>query len=135
MVSYSRLAAREADIVGFVPQFNAAGRPIVRQTTEGALAEGRARADRGGRAVRSLELNVFVAIAGLVRSGSGPLPSAVAVGIRPLPSSGHRTSCTTRPRLQEILERRRELFGISYYSIPQPAMESMAPLIEDLAGR
>jgi probable F420-dependent oxidoreductase len=30
-----RIAAREADIVGFVPQFSAAGRPIIRQATEG----------------------------------------------------------------------------------------------------
>ena len=41
----------------------------------------------------------------------------------------------TRSRLREILERRRERLGISYYSIPQPAMEAMAPLVEDLAGR
>jgi hypothetical protein len=41
----------------------------------------------------------------------------------------------TRSRLRDILERRRERFGISYYSIPQDAMESMAPLVEGLAGR
>jgi hypothetical protein len=41
----------------------------------------------------------------------------------------------TRARLRDILERRRERLGISYYGIPQRAMESLAPLVEDLAGR
>jgi hypothetical protein len=41
----------------------------------------------------------------------------------------------TRARLREVLERRRERLGISYYVMPGPAMEAMAPLVEDLAGR
>ncbi len=80
---------------------------------------------------------MFVALAGMVGSGSGLLPSAVAAG---LAAAGGLVRSPyvlhgTRARLREILERRRERLGISYYSIPQPAMESMAPLVEDLAGR
>ena len=41
----------------------------------------------------------------------------------------------TRRSMRELLERRRERLGISYYVIPGPAMESMAPLVEDLTGR
>jgi hypothetical protein len=41
----------------------------------------------------------------------------------------------TRRGLRELLERRRERLGISAYVIPGPAMESLAPLVEDLAGR
>jgi len=132
------LAAREADIVSFVPQFNAAGRPIVRQVTEGALVEKVAtvRTAAGDRFDR-LELNVFVAAAGMVGSGGSIAASVVAggmaaaVGLVGSPYALHGT----RARLREILERRRERLGISFYAIPQPAMESMAPLVEDLTGR
>jgi hypothetical protein len=41
----------------------------------------------------------------------------------------------TRRGLRELLERRRERLGISAYVIPGPALESLAPLVEDLAGR
>jgi probable F420-dependent oxidoreductase len=133
-----RLAAREADIVSFVPQFNAAGRPIVRQTTEGALVEKVANVrTAGGDRFEELELNVFVAAAGMVGSGSSLGASAVAggmaaaVGLVGSPYVLHGT----RARLREILERRRERLGISFYAIPQPAMESMAPLVADLTGR
>lgn len=133
-----RIAAREADIVGFVPQFSAAGRPIIRQATEAALADKVALVRRAaGEQFEALELNVFVALAGMIGSGTGPLPSAVAaglaagVGVVRSPYVLHGT----RSRLREILERRRDRLGISYYSIPQPAMESMAPLVEDLGGR
>ena len=34
-----RFAAREAQIVSFVPQFSTAGRPMMRHATESALAE------------------------------------------------------------------------------------------------
>lgn len=133
-----RIAAREADIVGFVPQFNAAGRPIVGQATEGALVDKVALVrTAAGERFEGLELNVFVALAGMVGSGTGVLPSAAAAG---LAAAGGLVRSPyvlhgTRARLGELLQRRRERLGISYYSIPQPAMESMAPLVEDLAGR
>jgi hypothetical protein len=41
----------------------------------------------------------------------------------------------TRRGLRELLERRRERLGINAYVIPGPAMESLAPLVDDLAGR
>jgi len=56
---------------------------------------------------------------------------AAAVGVVGSPYALHGT----RTRLRDVLERRRDRLGISFYAIPQPAMESMAPLVEDLAGR
>jgi alkanesulfonate monooxygenase SsuD/methylene tetrahydromethanopterin reductase-like flavin-dependent oxidoreductase (luciferase family) len=133
-----RIAAREADIVGFVPQFSAAGRPIIRQATEAALADKVALVRRAaGDRFDTLELNVFIALAGMIGSGTGPLPSAFAAGLAA--GTGVVRSPYllhgTRSRLRDLLERRRDRLGISYYSIPQQAMESMAPLVEDLAGR
>jgi probable F420-dependent oxidoreductase len=133
-----RIAAREADIVGFVPQFSAAGRPMIRQATEAALADKVALVRRAaGDRFDALELNVFIALAGMIGGGTGPLPSAVAAGLAA--GAGIVRSPYllhgTQSRLRDILERRRDRLGISYYSIPQQAMESMAPLVEDLAGR
>jgi probable F420-dependent oxidoreductase len=133
-----RIAAREADIVGFIPQFNAAGRPIVGQATEGALVEKVAlvRTAAGDR-FESLELSLFIALAGMVGSGNGPVASVMAAGLAGAGGLVHSPYILhgTRSRLREILERRRDRLGISYYSIPQPAMEAMAPLVEELAGR
>lgn len=132
------LAAREADIVSFIPQFNAAGRPILGHATERALVDRVAlvRAAAGSR-FEQLELNVFVAAAGMLGSGNSFVGSVAAGVLAALaaPVGSPYVLHGTRARLREILERRRERLGISYYAIPQPAMESMAPLVEDLAGR
>ena len=73
-----RFAAREAQIVGFVPQFSATGRPMMRHATESALAErvAQVRSVAGAR-FDELELNVFVADAGVV---GGPQPLSTSLG-------------------------------------------------------
>jgi len=87
--------------------------------------------------------------AGLVPTAPAPVRAQAAFGgraaVRPQPDP-HRgepamrilvaeDETIIRLDLREILERRRERLGISFYAIPQPAMESMAPLVEDLTGR
>jgi hypothetical protein len=37
--------------------------------------------------------------------------------------------------LRDLLQKRRDKLGISYYAIPGRAMESMAPLVEAMAGK
>ena len=133
-----RIAGRYADIVSFIPQFSTAGRPIVRQATEGALVDKVAavRSSAGERFER-IELNLFLGAAGMVGSGSGPVSSAaaaIAAGAVGVVGSPY-VLFGTRRRLRDLLERRRERLGISSYGIPGGAMESMAPLVEDLAGR
>lgn len=133
-----RLAGREADIVNFIPQFNAAGRPILRQVTEGALVEKVAAVrSAAGPRFEAIELSLFLVAAGMVGSGSGPIPSLAAAGMAALGTLVRSPYVLygTRNGLRELLERRRERLGISAYGIPGPAMESMAPLVEDLAGR
>jgi len=133
-----RIAAKRADIISFIPQFNHAGRPIVRQATESALVEKVAAVrTAAGQRFDRLELSVFLGAAGMVGSGVAVPGSVFAAGMAaaaglidsPYVLSG------TRARLRDLLKRRRERLGISYYVIPGPAMESMAPLVEDLAGR
>lgn len=133
-----RLAAREADIVGLLPQFDPRGRPILRQATEGATARKVALVrEAAGARFEQLELNVIVSDAGLIGSGAGPLASTLTLG----KGAGAGLIGTpyvlygTLSRLRDLLLRRRERLGISYYALPARTMETMAPLVEALGGR
>jgi probable F420-dependent oxidoreductase len=133
-----RLAAREADIVGFIPQFSQRGRPILTDVGEPALDRKVAivREAAGDRFER-LELNLFIVDAGMVGSGQPVARSVMAVA--KVASVGLAGSpyflYGTLPALRERLERRRERTTISYYAIRQGSMEAMAPLVAALAGR
>jgi probable F420-dependent oxidoreductase len=134
-----RLAAREAQIVSFVPQFSAAGRPMLRHATESALAERVAQVrDAAGARFDDLELNIFVADAGVV---GGPQPLSSSLGAL-LKSAGPAAAggspyllYGTLDQLREALMRRRDRTGVSSYGIPARAMEAFAPLVASLAGR
>jgi len=133
-----RLAAREADIVGFIPQFSQRGRPILTDAGEAALDRKVAIVrEAAGERFERLELNLFIVDAGMVGSGQ-PAPrtlvaaaKAATVGLAGSPYFLYGTL----PALRERLERRRGLTTISYYAIRQGSMEAMAPLVAALAGR
>jgi len=133
-----RLAAREADIVGLIPQFTPGGRPTVSDATEGALARKvELVREAAGERFAKLELSIFVADAGMAGSGRSLPASVAALG------KAAATSLIGSPyvlygrigRLRDLLERRRTALGIASYAIPGSAMEAMAPLVEQLAGR
>jgi len=133
-----RLAARAADIVALQPQMDPRGRPIIRQATEAATwAKVALVREFAGERFDRLELNVIVADAGLAGSGRPPLESlsaaarAAVVGLVGTPYVMYGTLA----RLRDVLLRRRERLGISYYALPARAMEAMAPLVGALAGR
>jgi probable F420-dependent oxidoreductase len=133
-----KLAAREADIVGLVPGFDAHGRIHVRQATETATAEKIAliREATGDR-FEQLEINVWLGDAGLVGSGNSILGSLTAAA-RWAPTALYGSPYVlygTLNSVREQLLRRRDRLGISYYTVPSNAMESMAPLVEALAGK
>ena len=133
-----RLAVREAEIVGLVPGFDAHGRPHFRQATETATAEKVAliREAAGDRFER-LELNLWLGDAALVGSGNSLLGS-VAAAARWAPTAVYGSPYVlygTLASVREKLLRRRDKLGISYYTVPSHAMESMAPLVGALAGK
>lgn len=133
-----RLAARTADIVGLIPQFSKSGIPRVTDATEGALARKVAllRETAGDRFDR-LELSIYCADAGMVGSGHsipGSLGSAVKRALV-APIGSPYLLYGTLGALRDRLERRRAALGVSHYAIPHHAAESMAPLVEALAGR
>jgi alkanesulfonate monooxygenase SsuD/methylene tetrahydromethanopterin reductase-like flavin-dependent oxidoreductase (luciferase family) len=133
-----RLAAREAEIVGFIPQFTSRGRPNPADATEAALARkvetvGLAAGERFG----SLELSIFCADAGMVGSGAG-LPGSIGSAVKGLAVAVVGSPYLlygTLGQLRERLQQRRDRLGISHYAIPGHAMEAMAPLVAALAGR
>jgi probable F420-dependent oxidoreductase len=133
-----KLAAREADIVGLTPGFDAHGRVHVRQATETATVEKiRWIREAAGDRLERLEINLWLGDAGLVGSGNSLLGSIAAAArwapttIYGSPYALYGTLASTR----EQLLRRRDKLGISYYTVPSHAMESMAPLVEALAGK
>jgi len=136
-----RIAAHEADIIGLLTQFDRRGRPIASQGTEGQTAHKVAiiREAAGSReAFERLELNVLVASAGLIGSGSSPLGSVASVvkAIVPRVVGGSPYLLHgTLAQVRETLLRRRERLGISYYIWSARAVEAMAPVVEALAGR
>jgi probable F420-dependent oxidoreductase len=133
-----RLAAREADIVGLVPGFTARGWPRVGEATEGATARKVALLrEAAGERFERLELNLQLGDAGLIGGGNSLLGS-VAAAASWVPSAivgSPYVLYGTLSSARERLLRRRDRLGISYYTVPGHAMESMAPLVEALTGR
>jgi probable F420-dependent oxidoreductase len=135
-----RIAARQANVVGLLPQFDARGRPIFTQASERQTARKVEiiREAAGSReAFERLELNVLVADGGVVgRASPGGSALAVVKSLGPLAIGGTPYLLYgTTSQIRERLLRRRERLGISYYVLHVPLMEPMAPVVEALAGR
>ena len=133
-----KLAAREADIVGLVPGFDARGRVHVREATETATAEKIALIRQAaGERFERLEINMWLGDAGLVGRGNSLLGSVTAA-VRWAPTAFYGSPYVlygTLRSTREQLLRRRDRLGISYYTVPSRAMESMAPLVDALNGK
>jgi probable F420-dependent oxidoreductase len=133
-----KLAAREADIVGLVPGFDARGRVHVREATETATAEKIALIrEAAGERFERLEINLWLGDAGLVGGGNSLLRSAM-VTARWAPTAIYGSPYVlygTLRSTREQLLRRRDQLGISYYTVPSRAMESLAPLVQALSGK
>jgi probable F420-dependent oxidoreductase len=133
-----KLAVREAEIIGLTPGFDAHGRVKYRQATEGATtAKVALIREAAGERFERLEINMWLGDAGLVGSGNSLLGSVTAAA-RWAPTAIYGSPYIlygTLASVRERLLRRRDKLGISYYTMPSHAMESMAPLVEALAGK
>ena len=132
-----RIAAREADIVSFIPQMSQAGRPRVREATTDATAAKVARVrEAAGKRFERLELCSWTAHVNVIDArrpwaaiGAGLEAAAAALIGTPYLLAGTRIS------IREQLLRYRERLGISYWTIPVAGMEDLAPVVDALAGR
>jgi probable F420-dependent oxidoreductase len=133
-----RFAAREADIVGLLPQFDPRGRPIFAQATESATAA-KATLVREGAGARfdDIDLNILVRYSGLVGTSAGIIASAqraALAGAAALVGTPYVLHGTPG-RVRDILLRRREAWGLNSYTFSASSLEAMAPIVELLAGR
>lgn len=132
-----RIAAREADIVSFIPQMSREGRPRLREATADATAvkvENLRRA--AGERFERLELCAFVAhvnVAEMRRplAAVGASLEAFARGLVDTPY----VLAGTRQAIGEQLLRYRDRLGITYWTIPAEAMEAFVPIADTLAER
>ena len=132
-----RFAARHADIIALNPRFDANGQPVVADLTTGAVERKLARLREGaGARLADVELNVFIVDAG-VSDEPRSLLDAVATRLK-----GAAAQVVDSPfflfgstaDLKRLLLERRDRLGITYYGLPEKAMEPFAPLARELRG-
>ena len=133
-----RFAAEHADIVALNPRFDANGQPVVSDLTTGEIERklARLRTAAGERLDRS-ELNIFIVDAG-VTDAPRSLFDAVATRLK-----GAAAQLVDSPfflygsiaGLKRQLLARRERLGITYFGLPEKAMEPFAPLVRELRGQ
>lgn len=133
-----RFAARHADSIALNPRFDANGQPVFADLTTGEVERKLAavRAAVGARLDR-VELNVFVVDAG-VTDAPRSLFDAFATRVK-----GAAAQIVDSPfflygstaHLKQLLLERRDRLGITYYGLPEKAMEPFAPLVREMRGR
>ena len=137
-----KLAGREADIVGISVRLDEGHRSQLDKgvvSATGDLVEQKLEWIREGAEDRydDIELNVLVfeahvtdsprAVLDRIGNETGTDPEVVSESPQVLVGSVEE--------ICETMERRRELFGISYYTFYEPDLVRMAPVVERLTGR
>jgi len=132
-----RIAAREADIVSFIPQMTPVGRPRIREATTRATA---VKVDRLRRAAgarfEEIELCAWVAHVNVLdtRRPLAAIGAGLEAMVTGLIGSPYVLAGTAKAIREQVL-RHRERLGITYWTIPVEAMEALAPIVRELAGR
>ena len=132
-----RFAAEHADIIALNPQFNADGHPVLSDLTTGATLR-KLDVLRGalGERFAKVELNIFIVDAGVTDE-----PRSLLDGIA-MRLKGTAAQIVDSPFFlygsvadlkRQLLERREQL-GITYYGLPEKAMEPFAPVVRELRG-
>jgi len=132
-----RFAARHAEIVSFIPSFNARGRPRIGTLRQHSFAE-RIAAFRTAAGTRAdtIDVNVWMVDAGVHDNARSFRRAAATVLKRganaligfPFLLYGSRGS------LRDLLREWRATLGINYLSIPGQALDEFAPLVQELRG-
>jgi probable F420-dependent oxidoreductase len=132
-----RFAAEHADIIALNPRFDANGHPVLSDLTTGATVRklDALRAALGERFAK-VELNVFIIDAG-VTDEPRSLFDAVATRLKgtaaQLVDSPFFLYGSVADLKRQLLERRERL-GITYYGLPEKALEPFGPLVRELRG-
>ena len=132
-----RFAAQRADIVALNPQFSADGHPILADLTAGATERklAKLRAALGDR-LEAVELNIFIVDAGVAdepRSLFDAMATRLKGAATQLVDSPYFLYGSIADLKRQVLARRERL-GITYFGLPEQAMEPFAPLVRELRG-
>ena len=130
-----RLAAREADIVGFAPSVDAHGRPRPGSVRVGGLRERVARFDRYA-GDRDVEKNIWLYDAGVSDHARSFSRAAATIAKRSANALMRSPFFLygTRASLRSLLREMRAEMGISYIAVPGQAMDEFAPIVQELRG-
>jgi probable F420-dependent oxidoreductase len=134
-----RLAAREADIVNV--NYDLREGRVNRTLVRTGLAEATDEKlgwikDAAGDRLEHIELSVTIFLANITDDRES-MAAAVASGLRSEPSEILEMPhflIGTVDEVVELLERRRERYGISYVIVPGEVAETFAPVVQRLAG-
>ncbi len=133
------LAGRVADIVGLAPRSRPDGTldpaDVSPEATDAKLAVVR---EAAGSRFANLQLNVLVLAARVGREVSrqgqaDELAAAWTMTPDAVLASPHAVLGTPEEVVDDLLAKR-ERFGISYVTVPEPALAAFAPVVERLAG-
>ena len=132
-----RFAAEHADIIALNPQFNADGHPVLSDLTTGATLR-KLEVLRGalGERFAKVELNIFIVDAGVTdepRSLLDDIAMRLKGTAAQLVDSPFFLYGSVADLKRRLLERREQL-GITYYGLPEKAMEPFAPVVRELRG-
>ena len=130
-----RFAAQHAEIIALNPKFNADGHPEVADLTTGATERKLAQLrDAVGERLDAVELNIFIVDAGVTdepRSLFDAMATRLKGAATQLVDSPYFLYGSTADLKRTLLERRERL-GITYYGLPEKALEAFAPLVREL---
>ena len=132
-----RFAAEHADIIALNPRFDANGHPVLSDLTTGAtLRKLDVLREALGDRFAKVELNVFIVDAG-VSDEPRSLLDAIATRLKgtaaQLVDSPFFLYGSVAELKRQIIERRARL-GITYYGLPEKALEPFAPVVRELRG-
>jgi probable F420-dependent oxidoreductase len=130
-----RFAARHADIIALNPRFDANAQPVLADLTTGEVERKleRLRAEASAR-LAEVELNIFIVDTGVTdepRSLFDALATRLKGAAAQIVDSPFFLYGSTAD-LKRLLLERRERLGITYYGLPEKAMEPFAPLVREL---
>ena len=131
-----RIAAREAQIVAFVPSLNRLGLSTVRSLMTGSVEKRIATLRRAPR-FSELELNVIVfdaAVTDRARSIVDGLTARLKSAVTAVVESPFVLYGSTSSIVEDLL-RQRERLGISYIALPGRAMRGFGPVVAALRGK
>lgn len=131
-----RFAAREANIVSFIPSLPR-GRPRFETISSHSLTDRISRFRRyAGPRADEIDTNIWLLDAGIVDPARGFARAATTLAKRGVNAMLRFPFLLygTRSSVRELLRERRERYGINYISIPGQAMDEFGPVVEELRG-